>query len=91
LDLTDRFCDGLTRLGARLLTQRSDGVKSGIVAFEMPGVDSRWLGGALSREGVVTTYRDAGIRVSPHGYNLPREIDAALETIAALTTSAAAG
>jgi cysteine desulfurase / selenocysteine lyase len=90
LDLTDRLCDGLTRLGARLLTQRSNGVKSGIVAFEMPGVDSRWLGGALSREGVVTTYRDAGIRVSPHGYNLPDEIDAALETIAALTTSAAA-
>lgn len=90
LDLTDRLCDGLTRLGARVLTQRSAGAKSGIVAFEMPGVDSRWLGAALLREGVVTTYRDAGIRVSPHGYNLPGEIDSALETIATLTARAPA-
>jgi cysteine desulfurase/selenocysteine lyase len=90
LDLTDTLCERLTRLGARLLTQRASGVRSGIVTFAMPGVDSRELGAALSREGVVTTYRDTGIRVSPHGYNLPSEIDAALETIAGLTASAVA-
>jgi cysteine desulfurase / selenocysteine lyase len=89
LALTDRLCEGLVRLGARLATAREPAVKSGIVSFDVPDVDSVWLGRALSREGIVTTYRPSGIRVAPHGYNLPEEIDAALETIAALTAAAA--
>jgi selenocysteine lyase/cysteine desulfurase len=88
LELTDRLCEGLTRLGARMTTRREPAVKSGIVTFAIPGVDSRWLGAGLQREGIVTTYREGGIRVSPHGYNVPEEIDAALETIAALATAA---
>jgi cysteine desulfurase / selenocysteine lyase len=91
LQLTDRLCDGLERIGARVITQRARAVKSGIVSFEMPGVDSRWLGAALQRDSIVTTYREAGIRVAPHGYNLPEEIDALIEAIPALTASAAAG
>ncbi|HEY1428399.1 MAG TPA: aminotransferase class V-fold PLP-dependent enzyme, partial [Candidatus Tumulicola sp.] len=90
LELTDRLCEGLTRLGARIATQRDAAVKSGIVTFDVPGIDSRWLGAEMQRQGVVTTYRNTGIRVSPHGYNVPDEIDAALETIAALSAAAPA-
>jgi cysteine desulfurase/selenocysteine lyase len=87
-DLTDRLCDGLLRLGARLATRREPAVKSGIVTFDVPGFDSMALGKTLARAGIVTTYRDTGIRMSPHGYNVPDEIDAALDAIGAVTAAA---
>jgi selenocysteine lyase/cysteine desulfurase len=87
VDLTDRLCDGLLRLGARLATRREPAVKSGIVTFDVPGFDSMTLGRTLAREGIVTTYRDTGIRMSPHGYNVPGEIDAAVEAIGAVTAA----
>ena len=84
LDLTDRLCDGLRRQGAELSTLRGDGVSSGIVTFYLPGCDSIELGAALESEGILTTYRTSGIRVSPHGYNSAEEIDFLLEALAKL-------
>jgi selenocysteine lyase/cysteine desulfurase len=81
LGLTDRLCDGLRRLGAEVSTVRGDGVSSGIVTFSLPGRDSMALGRALEKEGIITTYRRTGVRVSPHGYNTPDEIDAALHVV----------
>lgn len=81
LALTDRLCAGLHRLGADLSTLRADGISSGIVSFSFPGCDSVELGAALEKEGIITTYRTTGIRVSPHGYNTSREIDVLLETL----------
>jgi cysteine desulfurase / selenocysteine lyase len=79
--LTDRLAEGLGRLGAQLSTLRGAGISSGIVTFAVPGRDSIELGAALERAGIVTTYRRTGIRVSPHGYNTPAEIDEMLETL----------
>ena len=76
LDLTDHLCDGLDRIGAQISTPRGDGSSSGIVTFSLPGYDSIELGKALEQEGILTTYRTGGIRVSPHGYNTAEEIDA---------------
>lgn len=81
LELTDRLCEGLRRAGAELLTQRGPGISSGIVTFRMPGFESTALGKALQRDGIVTTYRAEGIRVSPHGYNTDAEIDRLLEAL----------
>lgn len=81
LNLTDRLCEGLQRLGATISTHRGEGISSGIVTFNLPGCDSVALGEALAREGVVTTHRATGVRVSPHGYNDATEIDAVLDTI----------
>lgn len=81
LDLTDRLCDGLSRIGAELLTERGDGISSGIVTFRMPGCDSIELGRALQKEGVVTTWRANGIRIAPHGYNTPEEIDRVVDLL----------
>jgi cysteine desulfurase / selenocysteine lyase len=85
LTLTDRLCEGLRRIGAKLSTQRGTGVSSGIVTFCMPGCDSVALGEAMAREGIITTYRPSGVRVSPHGYNSTTEIDAALDTVEQIT------
>ena len=79
LELTDRLCAGLDRLGAQRSTLRGEGISSGIVTFSLPGCDSVALGKALQREGIVTTWRPSGIRVSPHGYNTTEEIDRLLE------------
>jgi selenocysteine lyase/cysteine desulfurase len=81
LDLTDRLCEGLARDGATLTTLRGEGISSGIVTFRIPGCESVRLGEALKKEGIVTTYRPNGIRVSPHGYNTSDEIEALLATI----------
>lgn len=82
--LTDRLFDGLLRAGARVSSVRGEKTSSGIVTFEMPGRDSIELGRALQTEGIVTTYRANGIRVAPHGYNTPAEIDALLEMVVQL-------
>ena len=81
LALTDRLAAGLERLGATVFSERRDGVSSGIVTFALPGRDPVELGRRLGREGIVVTYRPSGIRVSPHGYNTPAEIDALLDAL----------
>jgi cysteine desulfurase / selenocysteine lyase len=82
LELTNRLCDGLQRLGGELHTLREPHVSSGIVTFSLPGCDSIELGKALEDEGILTTYRAGGVRVSPHGYNTAAEIDRLLEALA---------
>ena len=82
LDLTDRLCDGLRRLGANILSPRGEAISSAIVTFALPGYDSIELGKALEMQGIVTTYRAGGIRVSPHGYNTAAEIDSFLDAVA---------
>ncbi|MDP9025742.1 MAG: aminotransferase class V-fold PLP-dependent enzyme [Candidatus Eremiobacteraeota bacterium] len=75
LALTDRLVEGLSAVNAELLTIRGEGISSGIVTFSMPGHDNVALGKAMQREGFITTWRPAGIRVAPHGYNTFEEID----------------
>ncbi|HEX4014404.1 MAG TPA: aminotransferase class V-fold PLP-dependent enzyme [Candidatus Cybelea sp.] len=84
LMLTDRFYAGARELGATFSTQRGEGRSSGIVTFAIPGCDSIALGQALEKEGIVTTYRTGGIRVSPHGYTTIEEIDDMIDAVARL-------
>ncbi len=81
LALTDHLAEGLKRAGASVLSARGEGVSSGIVTFALPGQDPIELGKTLQRDGIVTTYRANGIRVSPHGYNTFDEIDALLDVV----------
>jgi selenocysteine lyase/cysteine desulfurase len=81
IGLTDRLCEGLSRLGADIQTLRGPGISSGIVTFSMPGCDSVAVGKALQSEGIVTTWRASGIRVAPHGYNSADDIDRLLTVL----------
>ncbi|MGC2128627.1 MAG: aminotransferase class V-fold PLP-dependent enzyme [Candidatus Aquilonibacter sp.] len=81
LELTDHLAEGLLACGANLRTLRGPGISSGIVTFTLPEVDPVALGRALQSEGVVTTWRPSGIRVSPHGYNTHDEIDTLLRLV----------
>ncbi|HLY01390.1 MAG TPA: aminotransferase class V-fold PLP-dependent enzyme [Candidatus Cybelea sp.] len=82
LALTDRLCEGLAALDAEFSTLRGRSCSSGIVTFNIPGIDSMALGRALENQKIVTTYRTGGIRVSPHGYNTAQEIDVMLNAVA---------
>lgn len=81
LRLTDRLCSGLVELRADIRSPRGPGFSSAIVTFALPGWDSIALGKALEEEGIVTTYRSTGIRISPHGYNTAEEIDVVLHSL----------
>ena len=83
--LTDRLCQGLSRLGASISTLRGPTISSGIVTFSLPGCDSLEIGKFLESEGVAATARTTGIRMSPHGYNTTMEIDAVLEMLEKFT------
>lgn len=84
LTLTDRLCEGLNGIGARVLSLRGDGISSGVVSFEVEGMESVALGRNIQHEeGVITTWRPTGIRVAPHGYNTPDEIDRLILAVAA--------
>ncbi|MDP9110735.1 MAG: aminotransferase class V-fold PLP-dependent enzyme [Candidatus Eremiobacteraeota bacterium] len=81
LALTDRLCEGLRSAGAEVLSHRGDRTSSGIVTFTLPGKEPVAVGKTLQKQGIITTYRSNGIRVSPHGYNTDSEIDALLEVV----------
>jgi selenocysteine lyase/cysteine desulfurase len=81
LMLTDRLVEGLLRKGAAVDGVRGADVSSGIIRFRVPGVDPMELGKRIAAAGIVTTNRPSGVRVSPHGYNTPDEIDALLEVV----------
>jgi selenocysteine lyase/cysteine desulfurase len=81
LALTDRLCDGLERIGARVLSLRGKNTSSGVVTFTVPGEDPVELGRALQKKHIVTTYRANGIRVSPHAYNTFDEIDQIVDAV----------
>ena len=81
LSLTDRLAEGLDGTGATIQSIRGPGTSSGILTFNVPGVDSVALGRAIQNEGVITTWRSNGIRVAPHGYNTVEDIDRLLALI----------
>ncbi|MGD2083984.1 MAG: aminotransferase class V-fold PLP-dependent enzyme [Chromatiales bacterium] len=64
-----------------LLSPAAPSRRSGIVTFRMKGADSRVLHHFLMENGVICAARGGGVRFSPHFYNGPRDIDAALEIL----------
>lgn len=79
LDLTDRLLAGLDRLGVEVLTPRPRERRAGIVSCrtaDVPG-DFRRLHAAH----VQISQREGYLRISPHFYNTPEEIDRLLDVL----------
>jgi cysteine desulfurase/selenocysteine lyase len=81
LALTDHLVERLRSIGAEIRSERGPGRSSGIVTFDLPGIDPVALGRRLAQAKVVVTYRPSGIRIAPHGYNTRDEIDFAIEAM----------
>lgn len=77
LELTDRLCASVAERGEpRVYSSRRDGERSAIVSLAyrdptMPAQKKR----ACRQESIVINHRAGRLRVSPHFYNTPEEID----------------
>jgi selenocysteine lyase/cysteine desulfurase len=85
LALLDRLIAGLQRLGLTITSSLLPGTRSTILSFTTGDLKrDEALRTHLLHKNVITALRPYGIRVSPHLYNAPEDIDA---LIAALETA----
>jgi kynureninase len=81
LQLTRRLLDGARRAGFRVNTPERDEERGGAVIVDVP--DGATVSQELIRREIIVDYRPgAGIRMAPHFYNTPEEIDNALDVLA---------
>jgi selenocysteine lyase/cysteine desulfurase len=77
-DLGDRIWDGARELGYETLGFRSEGTGAGIVSIRKPGVESQLMVRRLREAGFIAAPRQGWVRIAPHFYIAPAEIDALL-------------
>ncbi len=82
LSLTDRLAEGVREKGYRLISARDEGAASGIVAFTSPTHDLNQIQQHLEHEHrIIIAVREGRLRVSPHMYNSPEEIDRLIDLL----------
>jgi selenocysteine lyase/cysteine desulfurase len=77
--LVDRFLAGLDELGARVATPRGQRESGPLVC--VASTDPQALVEALRTDRVVTSSRDANLRVSLHLYNVEEDVDRLLDVL----------
>lgn len=80
LEITDLACKRLVESGATVATRREGSHRSGIVAFAYPG-DMSEMRGQLLQDGVVVSYRQGRLRISPHAYTNEQDIERLVEAL----------
>src|SRR3954469_16097340 len=86
LDITDEACERLTKIGAKIISDRRPDYRngeqrSGIVAFETPGRDPMALKLHAKQQNVIFGCRAGRLRISPHAYNNEEDLDRLVEAI----------
>ena len=79
--LTTRLCEGAAAIGWRAVSPRDEGQRSGIVALSREGIDPAQLAARLDKRGIHVAARRGWLRVSPHFYNQPEQIDRLLDEL----------
>jgi cysteine desulfurase/selenocysteine lyase len=74
-DLTNYLCEQAASAGLEVYSSRRPGDESGIVSLVAPGDDPRALVRRCRAQGIVINQRAGRLRVSPHCYNTPEELD----------------
>ncbi|HEX2021870.1 MAG TPA: aminotransferase class V-fold PLP-dependent enzyme [Candidatus Thermoplasmatota archaeon] len=77
--LMDRVFAGARERGFEVLTPEAPAERASIVTLRVPHLDRALA--ACAREGVVVNSRLGGIRVSPHFYNRPEDVDRLFATL----------
>jgi cysteine desulfurase/selenocysteine lyase len=74
--LTDRLCEQLRNTSYQVVSSRGPGEKSQIVCLRHTGgLTSMDLYGHLKKRNIITAPRGDRLRISPHFYNTPEDID----------------
>jgi selenocysteine lyase/cysteine desulfurase len=73
--LGDRIAEGVRARGYEVLGNRTPQNGAGIVSFRKPGVDSAAIVARLREVRIITAARAGWVRVSPHFYIVPEEIE----------------
>ena len=76
--LAQRIEDGVRERGYEVLVPRTPNTGSGIVSFRHPSIESGKVVSSLKKQNILATPRQEWIRVSPHFYITPEEIDRVL-------------
>lgn len=79
--LGDRVADGVRRRGYRVLTERTPENGAGIVSFRRDDIDSRVVVSELRQAGFEPAPRQGWVRVSPHFYIDPAELDRLIDAL----------
>jgi len=80
-DLTAHLCARAPSAGLEVFSSRAPGEWSGIVSLIAPGADTRAVVRRCQDQGIVLNLRAGRLRVSPHCYNTPEEIDRLVPTL----------
>ena len=79
--LADQLVEGACRKDYQLLGDRTPENGAGIIAIHKPGIDSRQVVRSLKERGIIAAPRQGWVRLSPHFYISPAEIDHVVDTL----------
>jgi selenocysteine lyase/cysteine desulfurase len=79
--LGDRMADGVRRKGYEVLGARTPETGAGIVSFRRGGLDVNALVARLREHSIIAASRAGWLRVSPHFYTTPDEIDKTIDLL----------
>jgi cysteine desulfurase / selenocysteine lyase len=82
--LADQLEASLRARGYQVLTRRTRDTGSGIVTFRHPSLDCRSIVSDLGRNRIVATSRQGWIRMSPHFYISPEDVEQVVEILPAV-------
>jgi selenocysteine lyase/cysteine desulfurase len=80
--LAVRLASQLPRMGFQLSTPRTVENGSGIVSFRSDITDARFLVSKLRQKGIIAASRQGWVRLSPHFYVSPEDIERTLDALA---------
>jgi selenocysteine lyase/cysteine desulfurase len=78
--LNELLLAGLDELGAHVVTPREPERRGALIC--VASTDAPALVAVLDREGIVTSFRDGNLRLSPHCYNAAEDVEAVLDALA---------
>jgi len=81
LALADRLEAGVRAKGYEMMIERTPQTGSGIVCFRHPSIDYRMVVSELKRHRITAAMRQGWVRMSPHFYIDPAEIDEAVRLL----------
>jgi len=79
--LGDQMAEGAQRKGYEVLGVRTPQNGAGIVCVRKAGVDPQQTTSELWKKGIIPAFRAGWIRIAPHFYNTPEEIERTIEEL----------